>query len=254
MGLLSAQDATNFNTARSRGLFGYAREAVIRDGGNISTLRTLRFVGQSRVEAAGGTLVEAEIDVRILLPAYYLRIDRIGAVERRVGFAGNVLLNEIRQGGSRKVPGASQISTMRSDQRARLGWFMLGTLTYVSAEMPLTFQPANSTMGMRNPRAGPAMPAPLDTVSADSFALDAMADADLWCRFAVSPSTYLPLQIDYMAPKRAVATMIFDDRRSVAGFKIPYKITTTINDRVVDEMVFKDVRVNPPLTKSDFES
>jgi hypothetical protein len=131
---------------------------------------------------------------------------------------------------------------------------MLGAFTYVSAEMPLTFQPADSTVGMRNPRAGPAIPAPLDERTADSFALDAMADLDLWCRLAVSPSTNLPLRIDYMAPKRAVATMIFDDRRSVAGFIVPFKITTTVNDRVVDEMVFKEVIVNPRLTKADFES
>jgi hypothetical protein len=33
---------------------------------------------------------------------------------------------------------------------------------------------------------------------------------------------------------------------------VPYRITTTAGDRLVDELTFDDVAVNPALTASDF--
>ncbi len=52
---------------------------------------------------------------------------------------------------------------------------------------------------------------------------------------------------------RAVLTTAFSDRRSVGGVQIPYSIVTTAGaDRIVDELRFDQVAVNPPLTKADF--
>jgi hypothetical protein len=34
--------------------------------------------------------------------------------------------------------------------------------------------------------------------------------------------------------------------------KVPYRIVTTAGDRSVDELLFDEVAVNPPLAKGDF--
>ena len=44
----------------------------------------------------------------------------------------------------------------------------------------------------------------------------------------------------------------FSDRRSTGGMRAPYKIVTTAGDRVVDDLEFDEVVVNPSLTKSEF--
>jgi ABC-type phosphate/phosphonate transport system substrate-binding protein len=50
-----------------------------------------------------------------------------------------------------------------------------------------------------------------------------------------------------------VLTTAFTDRRSAAGIQVPYSIVTTAGaDRMVDELLFDEVVVNPPLTKADF--
>jgi len=50
-----------------------------------------------------------------------------------------------------------------------------------------------------------------------------------------------------------VLTSTFSDRRSAGGMKVPYAIVTTAaGERIVDEMVFDEVAVNPKLTNADF--
>jgi hypothetical protein len=49
-----------------------------------------------------------------------------------------------------------------------------------------------------------------------------------------------------------VRTSAFSDRRKVGGMQVPYAIVTTAGDRVVDELTFDEVTVNPPLTANDF--
>jgi hypothetical protein len=46
--------------------------------------------------------------------------------------------------------------------------------------------------------------------------------------------------------------MLFQDRRDVDGLVLPYRITTVINDRVVDEMIFDEIIVNPELSVEEF--
>jgi hypothetical protein len=46
--------------------------------------------------------------------------------------------------------------------------------------------------------------------------------------------------------------MRFADRRAVSGWQMPHHITTTSQTRTVDELIFDEILVNPPLTKADF--
>jgi len=45
----------------------------------------------------------------------------------------------------------------------------------------------------------------------------------------------------------------FSDRREVAGLLMPFRIVTTSNGRIVDELVLDEILVNPELSKSDFK-
>jgi hypothetical protein len=56
----------------------------------------------------------------------------------------------------------------------------------------------------------------------------------------------------FWGENRAVTTMTFGDRKSTGGMKAPYSIITTVGDRILDEMLFDEVTVNPKLTKTDF--
>ena len=47
--------------------------------------------------------------------------------------------------------------------------------------------------------------------------------------------------------------MTFSDRREVAGLLMPFRIVTTSNGHVLDELVFDEILVNPELSKSDFK-
>jgi hypothetical protein len=47
--------------------------------------------------------------------------------------------------------------------------------------------------------------------------------------------------------------MTFADRREVNGLRIPFHITTTAGGRVIDELLFDQVLVNPEIGKGDFK-
>jgi hypothetical protein len=47
--------------------------------------------------------------------------------------------------------------------------------------------------------------------------------------------------------------MQFRDRRSVGGLLLPHRVTTLFDGRVVDDMMFKEIQVNPALTPADFQ-
>jgi hypothetical protein len=49
-----------------------------------------------------------------------------------------------------------------------------------------------------------------------------------------------------------VLTTTFLDRKAVGGLRLSHRIVTAAGDRVVDELSFDDVVVNPPLKKASF--
>ena len=48
-------------------------------------------------------------------------------------------------------------------------------------------------------------------------------------------------------------TMTFTDRRDVGGLKVPFHVTTTAGGRVIDDLIFESVLVNPEIGKGDFK-
>ena len=51
----------------------------------------------------------------------------------------------------------------------------------------------------------------------------------------------------------ATVTMTFADRRQTGGMLMPYRITTTNGVRLVDELSFTQVLINPEIGKGDFK-
>ena len=50
----------------------------------------------------------------------------------------------------------------------------------------------------------------------------------------------------------AEETMTFADRRDAGGLKVPFHVTTTAGGRVIDELIFDQVLVNPEIGKGEF--
>src|SRR5437660_11531023 len=62
-------------------------------------------------------------------------------------------------------------------------------------------------------------------------------------RFVVDPS-HVPIQMIYQAgTERANVTIALADRRPTKGLLMPYRITTTNGDRVVDDLVFSEIPI-----------
>ena len=64
--------------------------------------------------------------------------------------------------------------------------------------------------------------------------------------------TRMPARVMFWGGDRTVLTTTLLDRKAVGGLRVPYRIVTAAADRVVDELFFDEVVINPALTKADF--
>jgi hypothetical protein len=89
-----AQDHTDFMDVAAENLFRYSRAAISGGGGTVTRLRSLALKGRSRfaVDDTGG-LAGAAVEIKLLLPDYYLRTDTSGLLEKVAGYAGKAVLS-----------------------------------------------------------------------------------------------------------------------------------------------------------------
>jgi hypothetical protein len=213
---LSAVEGANsirFADAPARMVFERSRAALwVND---IHDLRSLVFKGRVRVPSNdGGTTVDSTVEIRILLPDRFLRIDRIDE-------------------SAASSPG--RISERRSRDRAQFTRLMLGAAAYNAADSALTVQSTGES----------AFP--------DTVALD-VSGKSFSARYVVDAGTSVPLRLVYFG-ERSVSTVVsFADRRVTNGIDLPFRVTTRTGERVLETLTFDEILVNPPLTKSDFES
>jgi hypothetical protein len=229
-------------------LVRYARMAV--GGGAVSKLKALEFKGVSKVDMAG-SLLNCTVDIKILLPDYYLRVDATKTEAKLAGYAGKTVLNAIRAGDDLSAPPDNLSSTILKNERARLARLLLGTITYVTPSVSMVFHSAGLTMGMVDPRdsaktaataTGNAVPNAADISSPDGFRGRLIFDA----------TDRMPIKLLYPGNPQE-ETMTFGDRRDVNGFKIPFHITTTAGGRIIDELILDRVLVDPEIGKGDFK-
>jgi hypothetical protein len=232
------QDGVFLKDAKTKDLFNAARLAIFGGPGGIARLHGMRFKGRSRFPAADGTLVSAAVEIRVLLPDRYLRIDSGSFGRRLTGYAGNRTLDLIETPDGKSTPNPGDPAAILYTDRAELARLMLGVATFASQEMPLRLQTRETPVDMP----GPSEPLGIDAVGDNGFA----------ARLVFDGKSHLPVRLVFWTSNRTVLTTAYAERRSTGGMKAPYSIVTTAGDRIVDELVLDEIAVNPPLSKTDF--
>jgi len=232
------QDGVFLRDARARDLFGSARVAIFGGPGGIARLHAMRLKGRSRFPASDGTLLSATVEIRVLLPDHYLRIDSGSFGRRMAGYAGNKTLDLIETPDGKTVPNSGDMATVLFTNRAELARLMLGVATYTSQEMPLRLQTRDTPV----PMPGPSEP----------LGIDAVGDSGFAARIVFDGKSHLPVRLVFWGSDRSVLTTSYADRRSTGGMKAPFSVVTTAGDRIVDELLFDEIAVNPSLSTTDF--
>lgn len=232
------QDGVFLRDAKAKDLFAAARVAIFGGPGGIARLRSMRLKGRSRFPADDGAMVSAAVEIRILLPDRYLRVDSGAFGRRMTGYAGNKTLDLIETVDGKATPNAGDPAAVLHTDRAELARLMIGVATFASQEMPLKLQTRDTPVEMP----GPSEPLGIDAVGENGFA----------ARIVFDGKSHLPVRLVFWSANRTVVTTAYSDRRPTGGMKAPYSIVTTAGDRIVDELVLDEVAVNPSLSKTDF--
>src|SRR3954462_7529101 len=125
----AAQNNYQFSDPNVEDLFRYARMSV--GGGAVPKLKALELKGRSKVDM-GGSLLDCAVDIKILLPDYYLRVDTTETDAKLARYAGPTVLSAIRAGGNLSLPPDNLGSTIVRNERVRLARLLLGAITYVT--------------------------------------------------------------------------------------------------------------------------
>jgi hypothetical protein len=215
-----------------------ARVALFGGPGGAARLRSMRFKGQSRFPAEGGSLLSAAVELRVLLPDRFMRIDT-GPFGRRVtGYAQSVPFDVIESPDGKRTPDPRDPASILRAERAVLARLMFGVAAYASEEVSLHLYTRETPTEMP----GASDPLGIDAISKDGFTARIVFDA----------RSRMPARVLFWGADRTVLTMALTDRRSTGGLKAPYRIVTTAGDRIVDELLFDEIAVNPSLSKTDF--
>jgi hypothetical protein len=167
------------------------------------------------------------------LPAHRHRLVRPPPVRLR----RRQTLDRIESATGRVTPDPRRPEAILQADRSELARLMLGVAMYASEEVPMKLQTRDTQIEM------PGLP--------EALGIDATGDT-FAARIAFDGASHLPVRLVFWSGDRTVLTTAFSDRRSAGGMKVPYRIVTTAGDRSVDELLFDEVAVNPPLSKGDF--
>ena len=248
---LRAQDATQFRDPAAEDFFRYSRMAL--GGGAVTKIKTLSFKGKSKTPTGNGVrVIDADVEIKMLLPDHYLRVDATPTSRRITGFAGKTLLSAIREGEAASYPPDRLKPQLLLSERFRMARLLLATTTYVSSEMSMRFQSIGGAPEMIDPRSNPRNAAAVDLSHLDPMAVMALAEDGFTTRWVVD-TAHIPVKLTYQGgADLATVTMTFADRRPTAGVLMPHRITTANGDRVVDDLFFDRILINSEIGKGDF--
>jgi hypothetical protein len=249
----SAQDQTVFMDVSAENLFRYSRAAISTGGRTVYSLRSLILKGRSRfvVDDAGG-LAGAAVEIKLLLPDHYLRTDSSGVLQKMAGYAGSRVLSAMHDDGAVSYPPSALVKQILLNERLRVARLLLGAATYVGPDLGLTFRSVPKSVEMVDPRVNARTAVTIENSTAEPFVTLVTGDR-FAARLVVDGSTRAPTQIEYTGQDKNPVVVTFSDRREVAGLLMPFRIVTASNGRVLDELVFDEILVNPELSKSDFK-
>jgi hypothetical protein len=250
---VGAQDQTVFMDVAAENLFRYSRAAISGGGRTVHSLHTLILKGRSRfvVDDVGG-LAGAAVEIKLLLPDHYLRTDTSGVLQKMAGYAGGRVLSAMHDDAAVSYPPDRLVKQILLNERLRVARLLLGAATYVGPDLALTFRSVPKSVEMVDPRVNARTAVTIENSSAEPFV--ALVTGDRFAaRLVVDGSTHAPTQIEYTGQDKNSVVVTFSDRREVAGLLMPFRIVTTSNGRLVDELVLDEILVNPELSKSDFK-
>lgn len=248
---VSAQaDHTQFIDPEAENLFRYARMAV--GGGVVSKVKSLVLKGHSRIINNDGALVGAAVEIKMLLPDYYLRVDTIGSTQKVAGFANKTVLSAIRQNGTVEYPPAQLEKPILRNERLRADRFLLGALTYAGADRSLTITSIGRSGEMIDPRQSARSAMTIDQSHVEPNVFAVMGD-DLKARVEIDSATRMPVRMRFPAADNGEVLLSFEDRRPVDGLQMPFRVTMTERGQVIDELLLDQILVNPELGKGDFK-
>lgn len=227
-----------YHDQKAEDLFTQARIGISGGPGGIARLQGLRFKGHSKVPGSDGQIFDGAVEVRIQLPDKYLRIDS-GAFGRRLSGYSGVTSLALIEDSTGKVTSAPTDATTVELARRELARFMLGAATWVSREVKVQLFT----------RETPAdMPGPSDPLGVDAVGTD---DRGFSARVIMDPKTRMPVRVVHRSGTDIV-TMAIVERKASGGYKLPSHIVTTAGARVVDDMTFDEIVVNPKFAQTDF--
>jgi hypothetical protein len=257
-----AQDSTRFADDAAQNLFVRSRAAVVHTG-TVTQLRSLILRGHLRTTADNGSPLDGAIEIKVLLPDNFLRVETYADVQRFTGFTGKALLTAMREGNRVELPPDNATAALLRVTRAHFTRFMLGIATYITTDRQMTMRSSGGAPTMVDPRdsaraavvsstpqsaAGSAV---VTNSSPEPFSLDVQSD-NFFVRFVVDSITRMPVQLVFPGARQEPTTMAFGNRRTVGGFDLPYLMTTTVGHRVLERVVFDEILVNRELSQADF--
>jgi len=249
---IAAQDQLLFTDPAAENLFRYSRMSI-GTGPAVAGLRSLVFIGRSRIQVDDASpLLSAAVQIKLLLPNHYLRIDTIDNSQRRAGFAGNTVLSSIREGDDVTYPPNQLHKQILDNGRLHVVRFLLGALTYVTPELVLTFHSVPKSVEMVDPRVSPRTTTAVDITGNLEPYVAIVTGERFEARYIVDSATRMPARIEFTAGDKREMALKFDQRRNVSGLNMPFHVVTTNRGRVVDELMFDEIVVNPELGKRDF--
>ena len=245
-GSLSGQDSAIFDVVamrdvKTRDLMTAARIAVFGGPGGVALLRSMRFKGRSRFPDDDGAMISATVEIRVLLPDNYLRIDTAPFGRRLTGVSGSTAINLIERANGQTTQDPNDAKNLLFADRAQFARLMLGVAAYTSPALPVALSTRDTPQAMP----GPSDPLGIDATGDHGF-------EGFIARLILDAKSRTPGRVVFWDADHTVTTTVFADRKSTGGMKAPYSIITTAGERIVDEMLFDEVAVNPKLTKADF--
>jgi hypothetical protein len=248
--LLAGATDVRFADATARELVERSRAHIVQNGASID-LRSLILKGRVRVPGEGAATTDGTVEIRILLPDRFLRVDTYGATERRSGVAGRTLLSTTpaSRSASDATADASRRSAATSDPsrrndakgesdvrraRAELTRLMLGLAPWAATAEALVVKSTG------------------EAAFADTAAVDVNSPG-FSARLVFDTTMHVPLRVVYFAEGGVSMVVSFANRRVTGGLELPFRITTQTPDRVLETLMLDEIVVNPPLTAADFK-
>lgn len=233
-----------FHDKRAFDLFTAARIAIAGGPNGVSRLQALRFKGRSKVPGADGQVFNGSVEIRIQLPDKYLRIDSGTFGRRLTGYAGSTPLALLENSEKRVVSAPTDPDSVMA-ARFELARLMLGAATWVSHEVKVQLFTRDAPIPLDSVQ---DIPGGTDPLSVDAVGTDGGGFA---ARVFMDVKSRMPVRVVHRNGSQTM-TMTIVERQASGGYRLPSHIVTTSGDRVIDDVTFDEIAVNPRFGKADF--